>query len=73
MITLIVLGIAVTLVVVLLAAVLARNAPRRENRFAASELGAVTWIDAGSGSSHCDGGTTSDGGCGDGGDGGGGD
>jgi hypothetical protein len=46
MITLIVLGIAVTLVVVLFAAVLARNAPRRENRFAASELGAVPWIDA---------------------------
>ena len=77
MITAIVLGIAVTVVVVLFTAVLARSAPRRENRFAASgELGTVPWIDAGGGSSDCDAGTTSttsDAGCGDGGGGGGGD
>jgi hypothetical protein len=73
MITLIVLGIAVTVVVVLFAAVLARNPLRRENRFAASgELGAMPWI-AGGGSSECDAGTSSDAGCGDGGGGGGGD
>lgn len=74
MITLIVLGIAVTVVVVLFAAVLARNPLRHENRFAASgELGALPWIDAGGGSSDCAAGTTSDAGCGDGGGGGGGD
>jgi hypothetical protein len=72
--TLIVLGIVVTVVAVLFAAVHARNAPRRQNRFAASaELGAMPWIHAGSGSSDCDAGTTGDAGCGDGGGGGGGD
>ena len=71
MITLIVFGIAVTVVVVLFAAVVARNTARRENRFAASgELGAVPWIDAGGVGSDCDAGTTSDAGCGDGGGGG---
>jgi hypothetical protein len=74
MITLIVLGIAVTVVVVFFAAVLARNPTRRENRFAASgELGVVPWMDAGGGSSDCDAGSASDAGCGDGGGGGGGD
>ena len=53
--TLIVLAIAVTVVVVLFAAGHARNAPRRQNRFAASgELGAMPWIDADGGSSDCD-------------------
>jgi hypothetical protein len=72
--TLIVMGIAVTVVAVLLAAVHARNEPRRQNRFATSgELGAMPWIHAGGGSSDCDAGTTGDAGCGDGGGGGGGD
>jgi hypothetical protein len=73
MITLIVIGIAVTAVLVLLAATLARNAPRRGHRLAASgEHGAMPWIDAGDGSSNCDSGTASDVGCSDGGGGGGG-
>ena len=72
MITLIVLGIAVTIVVVLFAAMLARNTPRRENRVAYSEtLGATPWIDGGAGSSDCDAGTSGDGGGGDVGGGGG--
>jgi hypothetical protein len=72
MITLIVIGMA-TAVVVLFAAVLARTAPRREDRLAPSgEHGAVPWIDAGGGSSNCDSGTASDAGCSDGGGGGGG-
>jgi hypothetical protein len=72
--TLIVMGIAVTVVAVLFAAVHARNAPRRQNGFATSgELGAMPWIHAGSGSSDCDAGTIGDAGCGDGGGGGGGD
>jgi hypothetical protein len=73
MITLIVIGIAVTAVLVLLATALARNAPRRANSLAATgEHGAVPWIDAGGGSSDCDSGTASDAGCSDGGGGGGG-
>jgi hypothetical protein len=72
--TLIVLGIAVTVVGVLFAALHARNAPRRENRSAGSaELWAMPLIDVGGGSSDCDAGATSDAGCGDGGGGGGGD
>ena len=52
MITLIVLGTAVTIVVVLFAAMLARTTPRRENRFAYSDtFGATPWIDGGAGSS----------------------
>ena len=74
MITLIVLGTAVTIVVVLFATMLARNIPRREKRFAYSEtFGAAPWIDGGAGSSDCDAGTSGDAGCGDGGGGGGGD
>jgi hypothetical protein len=70
---LIVLGIAVIVLAVVFAAVHARNAPGRQNRFAASgELGAMPWIHAGSESSDCDAGTTGDASCGDGGGGGGG-
>jgi hypothetical protein len=73
MITLIVLGIAVTIVVVLFAAMRARNTTRRENRFGYSEtFPAAAWIDGSAGSSDCDAGTSSDAGCGDGGGGGGG-
>lgn len=75
MIMLIGIGIAATVVgVVLVATALARTAPRRENRLAAwGEHGVVPWIDAGGGSSSdCDAGTSSDAGCGDGGGGGGG-
>ena len=72
MIALIVLGTAVTIVVGLFAAKLARNTPRHENRFAYSEtFGAATWIDGGTGSSDCDAGTSGDAGCGDVGGGGG--
>jgi hypothetical protein len=71
---LIVLGIAVIVLAVVFAAVHARNAPGRQNRFAASgELGAMPWIHAGSESSDCDAGTTGDASCGDSGGGGGGD
>ena len=71
---LIVLGIAVVVLAVLFAAVHSRNAPRRQNRFAASgELGAIPWTHAGSESSDCDAGTTGDTSCGDSGGGGGGD
>jgi hypothetical protein len=72
MLTLIVLGIAITVIMVLFAAVVARSAHRRENRFAApGELGAMPWIvDAGGVSSDCDAGTGGDAGCGDGGGGG---
>jgi hypothetical protein len=64
MITLIVLGTAATIVVVLFAAMLARHTPRRENRLAYSKtLGAAPWIDAGS--SNCDATTSGDAGCGD--------
>jgi hypothetical protein len=71
-ITLIVLGIAVTVAVVVLAGVMP-NTRRRENRFAASgERGTAPWIDVSGGGSDCDSGT-SDAGCGDGGGGGGGD
>ena len=74
MITLIVLGTAVTVVVGLLAAMLARNTPRRDNRFAYPEtFGVAPWIDGGAGSSDCDPGTSGDAGCGDSGGGGGGD
>ena len=74
MITLIVLGIAVTIVVVLFAAMLTWNTRRRENRFAYSEtLGATPWIDGSAGGSDCDAGTSGDAGCGDSGGGGGGD
>ena len=72
MITLIVLGTAVTIVVVLFGAKLARNTPRHENRFAYSEaFGAAPWIDGGTGSSDCDAGTSGDAGGGDVGGGGG--
>ena len=72
MITLIVLGTAVTVAVVLLATMLARNTPRRELRFASSgEFGIAPWIDGGAGSSDCGAGTSSDAGCSDGGGGGG--
>jgi hypothetical protein len=48
---------------VLLLAVLAHNAPRRENRFASSgDVGTVPWIDGGGGSSDCDAGTDAGGG-----------
>lgn len=68
MITFIVVGIAVTVIVALFAAVVARNAHRRENRFAAyGEAGAVTWIDGGGASGDCDAGTSGDAGCGGGG------
>ena len=53
MITLIVLGLAVTTVVALFGAMLARNTPRRENRIAYSEtFGVGPWIDGGVGSSE---------------------
>ena len=72
MITLIVLGTAVTIVVVLFASMLARNTSRRENRFAYSgRFGAAPWIDGGAGSSDCDASTSGDAGCSDGGGGGG--
>jgi hypothetical protein len=71
-ITLIVVGIAVTVVMVLGAALVANNAHRREIRFAPSgEAGAVTWMGASGASNDCDAGSTGDAGCGDGGGGGG--
>ena len=73
MITLIVLGMAVTILVVLFAAMLARNTPRRENKFAYSEqFLAAPWIDGGAGSNNCDAGVSGDAGCADGGGSGGG-
>ena len=72
MITLIVLGTAVTIVVILFAALLARNTPRRDNRFTYSDtVGAAPWIYGGGGSNDCGAGTSGDAGCGDGGGGGG--
>ena len=66
MITLILLGTAVTIVLALFGAKLARNTPRRENRLAYSEtFGAAAWMDGGAGGADCDVGTTGDGGCGD--------
>ena len=74
MVTLIVLGIAATVIGLLFVSVVAPNARRRENRFVASgDPGIVPWIDAGGAGSGCDAGTSSDAGCGDGGGGGGGD
>ena len=65
MITIIVLGTAVTVAVVLLATMLTRNAPRRERSFASSgEFGIAPWIDGGAGSSDCGAGTSSDAGAG---------
>jgi hypothetical protein len=63
MITLILLAMIAAGVGVLLLAVLAHNAPRRENRFASSgDVGTVPWIDGGGGSSDCDAGTDAGGG-----------
>ena len=68
MITSIVFGVAVTVIVVIFAAVFAKDTRRRENRFTNSaDPGAASWIAAGGGGGDCDAGATGDAGCGDGG------